>query len=85
MKPTLIAAPWRAAAAKSKESLLIHCHKRSKPMKMGTKISASNTYFIIFLFIIFNFKIQDSNFKVQGFKVAPLLGYKDLAVKTSQP
>ena len=47
-------------------------------MKMGTKIRASNTYFIIFLFIIFNFNIQ-------GFKVASLLGYKDLAVKTSTP
>ena len=54
-------------------------------MKMGIKISASNTYFIIFLFIIFNFKVQGSNFKVQGFKVVPLLGYKDLAVKNSKP
>ena len=47
-------------------------------MKIGTKIRASNTYLIIFLFIIFNFKVQ-------GFKVAPLLGYKDLAVKNSKP
>ena len=54
-------------------------------MKMGTKIRASKMYFIMFLFIIVNFKVQGSNFKIQGFKVAPLLGYKDLAVKNSKP
>jgi hypothetical protein len=43
---------FEAAATKSKESLLIHCHKRSNAMKMGTKIRASKMYFIIFLFMI---------------------------------